>query len=98
MDDLHSADDDIACPASPFPSNLSITTTSLAVNVQVSEQERISEIQKIDMTVIALSETNKKRSRIEEMGNYIHFFSGVRKEHKAKRGISILIKKNIKVA
>lgn len=49
---------------------------------------------KADITV--LSETKRKGKGIEKIGNYIHLFSGVPKEDRARRGISIMIHKKHK--
>ncbi|KAH0999042.1 hypothetical protein HUJ05_009606 [Dendroctonus ponderosae] len=49
--------------------------------IRTELMEVISEIRKMDMDIIALSETKKKGSGIEEMDNYIHLFSGVPKDN-----------------
>ena len=38
----------------------------------------------------------KKGNRIEILGPYLRFYSGVPKEKRAKRGVSILVKKRYK--
>ena len=43
-----------------------------------------------------LTEMKKKRNGVETLGPYLHFYSGVPKEKRAKRGIYILIKKRYK--
>lgn len=48
------------------------------------------------MDVVTLSETKKKGKGEEEMGDYIHFRSGVPKSARAKAGISIAIRKKLK--
>mgnify|MGYP000029344414 CR=1 FL=1 len=46
--------------------------------------------------IVILSETKKKGQGIETQGTYLHLYSGVSKEKRAKRGISIMIKKTYK--
>ena len=48
------------------------------------------------MDLIFLTETKKKGTGNETLGNYIHLFSGVKKCERAKRGISILRNKKWK--
>jgi len=43
-----------------------------------------------------LTETKKKGNGIEILGHYLHFCSGVPKEKRAKRWVSILVKKRYK--
>ena len=43
-----------------------------------------------------LTETKKKRNRVEILGPYLHFYIGVPKEKRVKRGVSILVKKRYK--
>jgi len=56
----------------------------------------IREINVMNMDVIDLTETKKKGTGNEKLGDYIHIFSGVKKYERAKRGISILINKKWK--
>jgi len=48
------------------------------------------------MDVVVLTETKKKGTGSEALGNYIHPVSGVKKYERAKRGASILINKKWK--
>ncbi|XP_072384353.1 uncharacterized protein [Diabrotica undecimpunctata] len=48
------------------------------------------------MDIIALTETSKKGTGTDMVGNYIHIFTGVPKDKRAARGVSILIKKKLK--
>ena len=43
-----------------------------------------------------LTETKKKGNGVEVLGPYLHFYSGVPKETRAKQGVSILVKKRYK--
>jgi endonuclease/exonuclease/phosphatase (EEP) superfamily protein YafD len=49
---------------------------------------------KQDITV--LTETKKKGNGVVVLGPYFHFYSAVPKEKRAKRGISVLVKKRYK--
>ena len=48
-----------------------------------------------DITI--LTETKKKGNGVEILGPYLHFYSGVPKEKRANRGVSILVKKRYKI-
>ena len=48
------------------------------------------------MDVVDLTETKKKGTGSEALGNYIHLFSGVNKYERAKRGVLISINKKWK--
>jgi hypothetical protein len=43
-----------------------------------------------------LTERKKKGNGVEMLGPYLHFYCGVPKEKRAKRGVSILVKKRFK--
>jgi len=43
------------------------------------------------VVVVVLTETKKRGTGSETLGNYIHLFSGVKKYERDKRGVSILI-------
>ena len=49
---------------------------------------------KQDITI--LTETKRKVNEVEILGPCLHFYSGVTKEKRANRGISILLKKRYK--
>ncbi|XP_030763567.1 craniofacial development protein 2-like [Sitophilus oryzae] len=55
-----------------------------------------AEMQKQNMYLIALTETKKKGQGTENVGEYIHLYTGVAKEKRAARGVSVLIKKSWK--
>ena len=46
------------------------------------------------MDVVVLRETKKKGTGSETPGNYIQLFSGVKIYERAKRGVTVLIKRN----
>ena len=56
-------------------------------------EEIIREINVMNVDVIVLTETKKKGTGNETLGDYIHLFSSVKKYERAKRGVSILINK-----
>ncbi|XP_049778037.1 uncharacterized protein LOC126175324 [Schistocerca cancellata] len=58
--------------------------------------EVIKEMEARNQDIIILSETKKKGRGIERIGSYTHFYSGVPKNQRAKRGISILMKNKFK--
>ena len=55
-----------------------------------------SELGKLKMDVIRLTETKQKGTGSELVGGYVHLYSGVSKDRRAERGVSILIKKKFK--
>ena len=59
-------------------------------------EEITRELNIVKMDVVGLTETKMKGTRSETLGNYIHFFSGVNKYERTKRGLSILINKKWK--
>jgi len=50
----------------------------------------------MNVDVVVLTETKKKRTGSETLGNYIHLYSGVKKYERAKRGVSIFKNKKWK--
>ena len=50
----------------------------------------------LNQDITILTETKKKGNGVETLGPYVHFYSGVSKEKKAKQGVSILVKKRYK--
>ena len=58
--------------------------------------EIASELGKLNMDVIGLTETKRKGTGVEIAWGYIHLYCGVSKDRRAERGVSILIKKNLK--
>jgi len=59
-------------------------------------EEIIGEINIMKMDVVVLTETKKKGTGSETLGNYIQLFSGVKKYERAKTGVSVLINKKWK--
>lgn len=59
-------------------------------------EEIAKELEKVGIDIAALSETKRKGQGIEQVDQYIHFYSGVPKDQRAKRGISIFIRKKFK--
>ena len=57
-------------------------------------EEIIREIDIMKMDVVVLRETKKKGTGSETPGNYIQLFSGVKIYERAKRGVTVLIKRN----
>lgn len=64
--------------------------------LNTKKQEVFQIIEEYNMDIIALSETKKKGSGCEEIGKYIHIYSGVSRDKRAKRGVSIAIRKDLK--
>ncbi|XP_030764048.1 craniofacial development protein 2-like [Sitophilus oryzae] len=54
-------------------------------------EEVVKELKKLNIDIASLSETKKKGQGIEQVGDYIHVYSGVPKEKRACKGISLLI-------
>ena len=53
----------------------------------------IKEMEQLRIDIASIMETKKKGFGSEVCGNYLHFYSGIPKENKLKRGISLLIHK-----
>jgi len=53
----------------------------------------IQEMNSINMNIVVLTKTKKKRSGTEIIGSYVHIFSGVPKHQRARRGVLIMIHK-----
>jgi hypothetical protein len=51
---------------------------------------------KLKIDVIGLTETKQKGIGMEIVRGYVHLYSGVSKDRRAKRGVSILINKKFK--
>jgi hypothetical protein len=58
--------------------------------------EIIKGLEELQQDITILTETKKKENRVEILGPYLHFYSGVSKGKRAKRGASILVKKRYK--
>jgi len=59
-------------------------------------EEITSELGKLKMDVIGLTETKRKGIGTEIVGDYVHLYSGVSKDRRAERGVSVLINKKFK--
>ena len=59
-------------------------------------EEIIREINIMTMDVVVLTETKKKGTGSNTLGNYVHLVSRVKKYERAKKGVSILINKKWK--
>ena len=70
------------------------TITMASWNVQGCRSkmhEIIKEIEQLGISIAFIKETKKKGSASEAIGKNLHFYSGVPKENRAKRGVSLLI-------
>jgi exonuclease III len=56
-------------------------------------EEITSELGKLKMDVIGLTETKRKGKGAETVRSYVHLYSGVCKDRKEERGVSILVNK-----
>jgi exonuclease III len=59
-------------------------------------EEITSELGKLKMDVIGLTETKRKGKGTETVRIYVHLYSGVSNGRRAERGVSILINKKIR--
>ena len=55
--------------------------------------EIIKGLEELRQDITILTEMKKKGNGVETLGPYLHFYSGIPKEKRAKRGVSILVKK-----
>jgi exonuclease III len=55
--------------------------------------EIIKGLEELKQDITILTETKKKGNGVELLGPYLHFYSGVLKEERAKRGVSVLVEK-----
>jgi hypothetical protein len=53
-------------------------------------------LEELKQDITILTETKKKGTGVEILGPYLHFYSGVPKEKRAKKGVPILLKKRHK--
>lgn len=68
-------------------------------NVQGVRQQieiKSSEVKKINLDIVALTETKKKGSGMGIIGDYVHIYTGVSKEKSVARGVSLLKNKRLK--
>jgi exonuclease III len=54
--------------------------------------EIIQGLEELKQDITILTETKKRGNAVEILGPYLHLYSGVLKEKRAKRGVSILVK------
>jgi exonuclease III len=66
-----------------------------AQGIRVKMEEITSELGKLKMDVIGPTETKRKGIGTEIVRGYVHLYSGVSKDRRAERGVSILINKII---
>jgi exonuclease III len=59
-------------------------------------QEIVKEMEQLGIEIASITETKKKGSGSEIVGNYLHFYSGIPKDNRAKRGVALLIHKKWK--
>jgi len=53
-------------------------------------------LKELKQDITTLTETKKKGNGVETLGPYLHFYSGVPKEKRVKRGVAILVKMRYK--
>jgi len=58
--------------------------------------EIIKGLEELKQDIMILTERKKKGNGVEILGPYLRLYSGVPKEKRAKRGVSILVKKRYK--
>ncbi|XP_045462178.1 uncharacterized protein LOC123672208 [Harmonia axyridis] len=58
--------------------------------------EITAEMERLRINILALTETKRKGYGTEIVGKYVHLYSGIPKECRAKRGVSILEDKKLK--
>lgn len=56
----------------------------------------ISEVSKLNLDIVTLTETKKKENGSNTVGDYVHIYTGVSKEKRAARGVSLIVNKNLK--
>jgi hypothetical protein len=56
----------------------------------------IKEMEQLRIDIASITEIKNIGSGSEVIGNYLHFYSGVPKENRAKKGVSLLIHKKWK--
>jgi len=64
--------------------------------MNTKREQIFKELEEHDLDIVALTETKKKGKGNELQGNYLHFYSGVDKAHRAKAGVSLAIHKKFK--
>ncbi|XP_044766969.1 craniofacial development protein 2-like [Coccinella septempunctata] len=61
--------------------------------LRTKQGEVFQELEKMKVDICVLTETKRKGVGSETIGEYIHFYSGVPKDARAKRGVSIAVHK-----
>lgn len=61
-------------------------------NVTGKRNSNVEELEKFRRDIAVLSETKRKEIGTGVSGNYIHFYSSISKDRRAKRGLSTFIK------
>ncbi|KAK7872016.1 hypothetical protein R5R35_004529 [Gryllus longicercus] len=64
--------------------------------LRTKREEVVTEINKMNIDIIILTETKKKATGEEDIGEYWHAWSGVPKSHRARSGVSVLMKQKWK--
>lgn len=64
--------------------------------LRTKQTEVFKELDKAKIDICVLTETKKKGKGVEEINDYIHIYSGVSRDSRAKRGVSIAIRKNLR--
>ena len=64
--------------------------------IATKTEKVLREIKKYDTDIVGFTETKKKGRGSEERNGYIHIYSGVPKEERARSGVSIAIKNRYK--
>jgi exonuclease III len=62
----------------------------------MKQNEVFEQLEHMNIDIGVLSETKKKGQGNENVANYIHFYSGVNKEKRAKAGVSRVVHKRLK--
>lgn len=64
--------------------------------IRNKQSEVFEELKKMKIDICVLTETKKKGKGNEVVGEYVHIYSGVSKDSRAKRGVSIAIHKDLR--
>lgn len=64
--------------------------------LRTKQEEVFLELQKMRIDVCVLTEVKRKGRGSEMVGDYVHIFSGVAKDDRARRGVAIAVHKNLK--
>ena len=64
--------------------------------IGTKQTEVFQELRKMNIDIAVLTEVKKKGSGTEEINEYLHIYSGVPKDQRARCGVSIVLKKKFK--